>query len=68
MSVTTIIGEGFGLANRIIDMINDPATRAKARRDYEDTLQALRQKIYEEMREDEADSLMLELISAVHGK
>lgn len=68
MSITAIIGEGFGLANRIIDMINDPATRAKARREYEDTLQALRQQIYEEMDEDEADNLILKLISLIRSK
>lgn len=66
--IVTILGEGFGLANRIIDYIDDPAKRAKARREYLDSLEAIREKIKNEKGAEIIDRLLLDLVSAVHGK
>lgn len=69
MDVTGLIGEGFHLANTIIDKyIEDPGRRAKARREYIDRLEALRTEILKEKDYEKIDSLLLDLISNVHGK
>lgn len=66
--VLTMFGEGFGLANRIIDYIDDPAKRAKARREYLDSLEAIRSQIQGEKDYEKINSLLLDLITAVHDK
>lgn len=66
--VVTMLGEGFALANKIIDYIDDPAKRAKARREYIDSLQGIREKIKNEQDYEKIDSLLLDLIAAVHNK
>ena len=66
--VVTLIGEGFSLANKIIGYIDDPAKRAKARRDYIDSLEAIRSRIQKEQDYEKIDSLLLDLIAAVHAQ
>lgn len=66
--VVTIVGEGFKLANKIIGYIDDPAKRAKARREYIDSLEAIRSQIQKEQDYEKIDSLLLDLIAAVHNK
>jgi len=66
--VVTLIGEGFSLANKIIGYIDDPAKRAKARREYIDSLEAIRSQIQKEQDYEKIDSLLLDLIAAVHDK
>jgi hypothetical protein len=66
--VVTIIGQGFTLANKIIDYIDNPAKRAKARREYLDALEAMREKIKTEQGLETIDRLLLDLIAAVHTK
>lgn len=66
MGVVEAIGQGFGLANRVIDMIEDPARRQKARREYIDSLKELQEKINVEQNAEEVDRLILSLIAAVH--
>ena len=69
MDLLTIAGEGFRLANTIIDKyIDDPARRARARREYIDSLETLRSQIQKEQDHEKIDSLLLTLIAAVHGK
>ena len=69
MDLLTIAGEGFHLANMIIDKyIDDPARRARARREYIDSLETLRSQIQKEQDHEKIDSLLLTLIAAVHGK
>lgn len=67
-AVVTMVGEGFKLANKIIDYIDDPAKRAKARREYIDSLEAIRSQIQKEQDYEKIDSLLLDLIAMVHGK
>jgi flavin-dependent dehydrogenase len=64
--VTLALGEGFALANRIIGYIDNPAKRAKARREYIDALEAIREKIKTE--DGAVNQLLLDLIAAVHNK
>jgi len=66
--VMTLIGEGFSLANKIIGYIDDPAKRAKARREYIDRLESIRSQIQKEQDYEKIDSLLLDLIAAVHDK
>jgi hypothetical protein len=66
--IVTILGEGFKLANKIIGYIDDPAKRAKARREYLDSLEAIRSQIQKEQDYEKIDSLLLDLIAAVHNK
>jgi hypothetical protein len=66
MGIIEAIGQGFGLANNVIDMIEDPARRAKARRMYLDSLKELQEKIYVEKDAEKVDALILNLIAAVH--
>ena len=66
--VTTLLGEGFSLANKIIGYIDNPAKRAKARREYLDSLQAIREKIKNEQDIEAIDQFLLDLIAAVHDK
>ena len=69
MGTVELVGEGFHLANTIIDKyIEDPARRARARREYIDTLENLRAKIKEEKDHEKMDTLLLELIAAVHDR
>ena len=63
-----MLGEGFALANRIIGFIDNPAVRSKARREYIDSLEALRFKIKGEQDYEKMDVLILDLIAAIHGK
>ena len=69
MDLLTIAGEGFHLVNTIIDKyIEDPVRRARARREYIDSLESLRSQIIKEQDHEKVDSLLLGLIAAVHGK
>jgi len=66
--VTLALGEGFALANRIIGYIDNPAKRAKARREYIDALEAIRESIKTEIGAEAVNQLLLDLIAAVHNK
>jgi hypothetical protein len=66
--VTTLLGEGFALANRIIGYIDNPAKRAKARREYIDALEAIRESIKTEIGAEAVNQFILDLIAAVHNK
>jgi hypothetical protein len=63
-----MLGEGFALANRIIGLIDNPAARSKARREYIDSLDVLRLKIKTEQDYEKMDALILELIADIHNK
>jgi len=66
--IVTILGEGFALANKIIDYIDNPAKRAKARREYIDALEAIGEKIKTEIDSEAVNQFILDLIAAVHNK
>ncbi len=55
------------LANTIISMIDSPEKRAKAIREYVETLLALQQKISRETDDEKVDRLLNDLIDLVRG-
>ncbi|MEO0166590.1 MAG: hypothetical protein ABIL39_10695 [candidate division WOR-3 bacterium] len=62
------IGTGFKLAEKIIDWLDTPEKRAKARRMYRQTLEELREKIKGSKDEKEIDYLILTLISHIESE
>lgn len=62
------IGTGFKLADKIIDMLDTPEKRSKARRMYRKSLEELREKIKGSKNEKEIDYLILTLISRIESE
>ena len=68
MDLFKILGELLALANKTIDYIDSPEKRAKAKRDYEDKLNELKQVILEETDAEKRSQFIDMLIVAIKSK
>ncbi len=68
MDIFKILGELLALSNKVIDYIDSPEKRAKARREYEDKLNELKKAILEETDAEKRSQLIDMLLSAIKSK